>query len=116
MKNTNAVVCLLGAMCLTACGGSHGETQHTSSTASALSSVAYRGVSLAGAEFGVDPYGNGPVPGTFAVNYMYPDAAYASGYTTPAHFVSEGMNTFRLPFRWERLQPTRDAAFDAAEL
>gem|GEM_PF-1368037 len=47
---------------------------------------------------------------------MYPDAAYAQGYTSPSYFLNKGMNTFRLPFRWERLQPKRNAAFDAAEM
>ena len=32
--------------------------------------LAYRGVSLAGAEFGVDAYGSGPLPGAFGVYYM----------------------------------------------
>jgi len=32
------------------------------------------------------------------------------------YFHAKGMNLVRLPFRWERLQPTLSQAFDAAEL
>ncbi|HJV68917.1 glycoside hydrolase family 5 protein [Ideonella sp.] len=70
---------------------------------------AYRGVSLAGAEFGADPWGNGALPGTYGVNYIYPNQGEVS------YFAGKKMNTVRLPFRWERLQPTLQAPFDAAE-
>ncbi|GAA0746582.1 glycoside hydrolase family 5 protein [Ideonella azotifigens] len=70
---------------------------------------AYRGVSLAGAEFGADPWGGGSLPGTYGVNYTYPTQGEV-GY-----FAGKQMNTVRLPFRWERLQPTLNAAFDSAE-
>ena len=76
----------------------------------------FRGVNLAGAEFGVASDGTGGNPGTFGTTYTWPDAAYASGYNSPAYFISRGMTLFRLPFRWERLQPTRNAPFNAAEL
>lgn len=75
----------------------------------------YRGVNLAGAEFGVASDGTGANPGTFGTHYIYPDPAFSSGYSADP-FISKGMTTFRLPFRWERLQRTRRAAFDAAEL
>jgi endoglucanase len=70
-----------------------------------------RGVSLAGAEFGFDRYGVG-VHGT---DYIYPTEDYVWRYRSPAYFRGKGMNVFRLPFRWERLQPLRNAPFDAAE-
>ncbi len=70
-----------------------------------------RGISLAGAEFG-----EGNLPGTHGKEYVYPDAKYANGYASPSYFKSKGMNVFRLPFRWERLQPERNKAFDATEL
>jgi endoglucanase len=70
---------------------------------------ALRGVSLAGAEFGADPFGNGALPGTFGVNYIYPNQ------TEVNYFAGKRMNSVRLPFRWERLQPTLNAAFDSAE-
>ncbi|MEP7102363.1 MAG: glycoside hydrolase family 5 protein [Burkholderiales bacterium] len=65
----------------------------------------WRGVSLAGAEFGP-----GNLPGTYNTDYTYPSAA-SVGY-----FKAKGMNTVRLPFLWERLQPSLNQAFDATEL
>ncbi len=70
----------------------------------------YRGVNLAGAEFGVASDGTGQNPGTFGSAYTWPRETAAD------YFLSKGMNTFRVPFRWERLQRTRGAAFDLAEL
>src|SRR4051794_40111269 len=70
-----------------------------------------RGISLAGADFG-----EGTLPGSHGKEYVYPDAKYANGYASPAYFKKKGMNVFRLPFRWERLQPERNKVFDAAEL
>lgn len=70
-----------------------------------------RGVSLAGADFG-----EGILPGLHGKEYVYPDAKYANGYASPAYFRAKGMTVFRLPFRWERLQPKRRRPFDAAEL
>src|SRR5690606_2789173 len=32
------------------------------------------------------------------------------------YFVGKGMNVFRLPFRWERLQRTLEGDFDSGEL
>ena len=66
----------------------------------------YRGVNLSGAEFGTDQ----KVPGTFGVDYAYPDTREAD------YFLALGMNTFRIPFRWERLQPTLEQALDSREL
>jgi endoglucanase len=117
MRNTRwtTLACLaLGAL-LSACGGRDEKTSAAEERL-APASLPYKGVSLAGAEFGVDAYGNGAVPGTFGVDYIYPDPAYAPGYGSADYFLSKGMTTFRLPFRWERLQPTLFAPFDAAEL
>ena len=75
------------------------------SPAPAAATLAWRGVSLAGAEFG-----EGNLPGTYGSTYVYPTAA------SVAYFKAKGMNVARLPFRWERLQPTLMQAFDAAEL
>jgi endoglucanase len=74
----------------------------------------YRGVNLAGADFGVGADGSG-LPGRFGIEYTYPDPAYVPGYDA-TYFVRREMTTFRLPFRWERLQPARGADFDPAEL
>lgn len=75
-----------------------------------------RGVNLAGAEFGTASYdGNGvPIPilpGTSGTNYIYPNQNEVD------YYLSKGMNTFRLPFRWERLQPNlATGTFDSAQL
>lgn len=67
--------------------------------------LAWRGVSLAGAEFG-----EGNLPGTYGVDYVYP-ANESVGY-----YKAKGMNLVRVPFRWERLQPQLNQDFDATEL
>lgn len=65
----------------------------------------WRGVALAGAEFGAQS-----IPGTYNTHYTYPTAAQA------AYFGGKRMNTVRLPFLWERLQPALNGPLDAAEL
>lgn len=67
----------------------------------------FRGVNLAGAEFG-------PVGG-LAHNTDYAYQARWNGYFTHLLYVNGGTNVFRLPFKWERLQPVGEAEFDAAE-
>jgi len=64
-----------------------------------------RGVNLAGADFS-----EAVLPGVAGRDYAYPSAAEIN------LFLARGLGTFRLPFRWERLQPRLDAPFDAAEL
>lgn len=66
--------------------------------------IRFTGVNLAGAEFG-DSY----LPGTYGTHYIYPTFAEVD------YFVSKGMNVFRLPFRWERLQPSLNAPLNSAE-
>lgn len=65
----------------------------------------YAGVNLAGAEFN-----SSKKPGVLYKDYLYPSE---SDY---AYFASKGMNTIRLPFLWERLQPQANAALDATQL
>ncbi|GLU31924.1 glycoside hydrolase family 5 protein [Trinickia caryophylli] len=65
----------------------------------------WRGVSLAGAEFAP-----GSLPGNYGSNYMYPTTESVTYYK------SKGMNIVRLPFLWERLQPTLNEPFDTVEL
>ncbi|HEU4532775.1 MAG TPA: hypothetical protein VFS00_01610, partial [Polyangiaceae bacterium] len=60
--------------------------------------VAYRGVNLAGAEFGADPWGEGKLPGVHGVDYIYPDPVYAAGYESAGYYRDKGANAFRLPF------------------
>lgn len=67
--------------------------------------VQYTGVNLAGADFGTDD-----LPGTYNTHYTYPTPAEVD------YFVSKGMNIFRLPFRWERLQNNQNEAFNTKEL
>jgi endoglucanase len=63
------------------------------------------GVNLTGAEFA-----SGKLPGTVFKDYVYPDPA------DMRHFKEQGMNTFRLPFLWERIQPQLFGALDPGEL
>src|SRR5262249_52387263 len=67
--------------------------------------IEFTGVNLAGADFG-----DSHLPGTYGTDYAYPNASEIN------YFVGKGMNTFRLPFRWERLQRSANADFDATEL
>src|SRR4051812_20349965 len=67
--------------------------------------LSFTGVSLAGADFG-----ESVLPGTYNTNYTYPTTAEVD------YFLSKGMNTFRIPFRWERLQRAANGALDATEL
>jgi endoglucanase len=71
----------------------------------AAAQLQYAGVNLAGAEFG-----EGSLPGQYGVHYIYPTAAEVD------YFTGKGMNIFRLPFRWERLQQSAFADFDTTEL
>lgn len=77
----------------------------------ASAQILYKGVNECGAEFGTD--GNNdlvPYPGVYGTQYIYPEPRGST-----AHFFSKGMNTIRLPFRWERLQPVLGANFNGSE-
>jgi endoglucanase len=68
----------------------------------------WTGVNLSGAEFGAVPTpGN---LGAYGSAYTYPTAAEVN------YYMHKGMNVFRLPFRWERMQPTELGALSTAEL
>ena len=73
-------------------------------TSSSAAGMAYRGVNLAGADFG-----EGFLPGIYDTHYTYPSQSSVD------YFLSKGMNHIRLPFRWERLQPNLNGSFDATE-
>jgi endoglucanase len=114
-------VCIASVL-LAACGSSSATTDapttdvsmtgDDASTDAATAAMPFlRGTNMSGAEFGEQN-----LPGTFGTDYIYPDPTYASGYTSQDYFVGKGMNTFRLGFRWERLQRQLNAAFDATEL
>ncbi|WP_254775438.1 glycoside hydrolase family 5 protein [Pseudoxanthomonas sp. GM95] len=65
----------------------------------------YVGVNLAGAEFKASQK-----PGTLFKDYTYPSEKDF------AYFAGKGMNVVRLPFLWERLQPTPKGEFDPTQL
>jgi endoglucanase len=67
--------------------------------------ITYTGVNLAGADFG-----ESNLPGTYDTHYTYPRSQEVD------YFIGKGLNTFRVPFRWERLQRSQNAPFNAAEL
>lgn len=71
----------------------------------AATTPTYRGVNLSGAEFA-----GCTKPAAYGTKYIYPNAQI---FDT---FIALGMNTFRLPFCWERLQPTANGPLDSAEL
>ena len=62
------------------------------------------GVNLAGAEFGTN------LPGVFNTDYTYPNTDELDYYKL------KGLVLVRLPFSWERIQPTLNGTLDAAEL
>jgi endoglucanase len=73
---------------------------------SADNCVQFKGVNLASAEFGEHN-----LPGVYGTDYVYPEPNGNTNY-----FVKKGMNVFRLPFKWERLQSSPGGALNAAEL
>lgn len=116
MRTVRSAFCAVLASMLTVlavggCGGSGGGDSTAAaapapspSSPSSSNALQWRGVSLAGAEFGSN------VPGTFGSDYTYPNAGEA------AYFSAKGMNLVRLPFLWERLQPTLNSPLDSTEL
>jgi endoglucanase len=67
--------------------------------------VAYVGANLVGAEFG-----EGNLPGVYATDYLYPSTEDVDAYA------ARGMNVFRVPFRWERMQRELYGDLDDTEL
>ena len=66
--------------------------------------LALTGVNMAGAEFGTT------MPGAPGTDYFYPKREWID------HFADKGVNVFRLPFRWERLQPKLGAELAKGEV
>jgi len=62
------------------------------------------GVNLAGAEFGQN------FPGTYGMDYTYPAA------TELDYYKSKGLTLIRMPFAWERMQPTLNSPLNTAEV
>jgi endoglucanase len=65
---------------------------------------------LAGVNLSCAEFASSSVPGTFDKDYTYPTHAEIN------YFAGKGMTVFRLPFLWERLQPTLRGDLEAAEL
>lgn len=65
----------------------------------------YVGVNLSGAE-----YNGRKLPGKVYTDYVYPSPELMD------YFLDRGMNSFRLPFRWERVQPVPGAELDPDEM
>ncbi len=66
---------------------------------------------MAGAEFGAEnPTFSNANPGSYGLDYIYPDRQ------TVEYFALCGLGLVRIPFRWERLQPTLGQPLDRAEL
>ena len=70
-----------------------------------------RGVVVAGGEFGADAPGfSNSVPGAYGTAYLYdPPQTFRA-------LARRGIELVRLPFRWERVQPTLGGDLDPAEL
>jgi len=64
----------------------------------------WHGVNLSGLAFGT------ALPGVFNKDYTVPTPSEVD------YFMGKGMNIFRLPFRWERLQAAQNSDFDTAYL
>lgn len=62
------------------------------------------GVNLAGAEFGQN------IPGVYGKDYIFPTTAELDYYN------SKGLTLIRLPFLWERMQPSPGGALDQSYL
>lgn len=69
----------------------------------AAAGVCFKGVNISGAEYG-------DRDGVEGKNFIYPSEK------TVAYFAGKGMNIVRLPFSWDRLQPTLNSPLSAAEV
>lgn len=69
-----------------------------------------RGINVSGAERWEDGSNSNSKPGPYGVDYWYPSQE------TMDYLASRGTKVIRLPFRWERIQPTLGGALNALEL
>lgn len=65
---------------------------------------------MIGVNLGSPAFGSPNIPGTHGVHYSYPGAEDLDYYK------ARGMELIRLPFRWERVQPTLYGELNTAEL
>ncbi|MTI43835.1 endoglucanase [Roseibium hamelinense] len=75
------------------------------STAAQPIDTCLRGANTASGEFGELKH----TPGEYGITHIYPSAE------TYRYLASKGMNTVRLPFKWERIQPELFGDFDPKE-
>lgn len=75
-----------------------------------LNYSAMNGVNLAGGDFGQNGQTLPTVPGTPGTDYYYP------ANVDFRYLATRGINTVRVPFRWERLQHSIGAALDPTEV
>jgi len=66
-----------------------------------IHAACFSGVNLAGLDFGGQN-----LPGTYGKDYINPNNGEVD------YYVGKGINFFRLPFLWERLQPKANGTFD----
>lgn len=90
MKQLKLILLVLGALFI-AC-----------STTPKVTPLTYRGTNLDGGQFG------STYPGVEGVDYLWPTTSDVD------YFASKNMNTFRVGFQWERLQPTLKGPFAPA--
>ena len=91
-----ALRCTIAGVCATACANA---------SARCADGRKMIGVNLAGAEFNAEK-----LPGAAFTDYVYPDAAEMQ------YFRTLGVNVFRLPILWERLQPGLFGELDTGEM
>jgi len=107
LKVATRVVLLAGALA----GAAILTLRTVQSMGGGADSATYRGVSLAGAEFGSQVPGFGAsAPGVFGVDYTYCTPE------TMRYFAQLGVTHFRLPVRWERLQSVPGGDLNNVEL
>ncbi|KAG8860317.1 Endoglucanase EG-II [Tulasnella sp. 330] len=104
--------CLPGTATTTSTTTTTKSTTSTSGTSTSTAStptgtLSHTGVNIAGFDFGCD------TTGTCNSADMDPPTAGASQMQ---HFVSNGMNTFRLPLGWQYIQPTLNGTLSSSVL
>jgi endoglucanase len=117
-----------GGECLTACGASSGSggTDTSSGGTDGMPiagdpfAVFYRGANLSGAEHGIENDGTeiwgNATPGAEGAQYAWPDPGTNPEVDEIDIFLSRGMNFYRLPIAWERIQQSLYGPLDVGYL
>ncbi|MCU0490370.1 MAG: glycoside hydrolase family 5 protein [Chloroflexaceae bacterium] len=106
---TSAWALLVGGLALVACSMASAPEPPQPVAGKTL----YTGVNLASAEFGINNNGTRPspsYPGVYGKDWVYPTLQEVD------YFSSKGMNMFRIPFAWERMQPEENGPLDATAI